>query len=103
MQDCQLWFKHHATMEASTKFIVTCYEIWRNRNEQIFQNMQADTWNSINIIVFYHASMVYTLCTTSKHHVAHQVRWNLPPEDYIKINVDDSSFGNPENAGFDVL
>jgi len=51
MQDCQLWFKHHATMEAGTKFIVTCFEIWRNRNEQIFQNVQKDTWNYVNNII----------------------------------------------------
>jgi len=31
-----------------------------------------------------------------------QVRWN-PPEGYIKVNVDGSSFGNPSNAGFEGL
>jgi ribonuclease HI len=87
-------------MEAGTKFIVACFEIWRNRNEHIFQNVQKDTWNSVNNIISYHASMVHALGTTSKHHVVRQVRWNLPPEGYIKINVDGSSFGNPGNAGF---
>jgi len=74
MQDCQLWFKHHATMEASTKFIVTCFEIWRNRNEHIFQNVHKDTWNSVNSIISYHASMVYALGTTSKHHMVLEQR-----------------------------
>jgi len=44
--------------------------------------------------------MVYTLGTTSKHLVARQIRWNLPSEGYIKINVYGSFFGNPDNTGF---
>ncbi|KAH1246175.1 putative ribonuclease H protein [Glycine max] len=28
------------------------------------------------------------------------VKWNHPPPSVIKINVDDSSFGNPEDSGF---
>ena len=44
--------------------------------------------------------MVHALGPTNKRHVTRQVRWNPPPEDFIKINVDGSSFGNPGNAGF---
>jgi predicted amidophosphoribosyltransferase len=40
MQDCQKWFKHHSTIETGTMFIVTCFEILRNRNKEIFQNVK---------------------------------------------------------------
>lgn len=29
-----------------------------------------------------------------------RVRWHPPTDGYIKVNVDDSSFGNPSNVGF---
>ncbi|MCI11085.1 ribonuclease H protein [Trifolium medium] len=44
--------------------------------------------------------MVQTLRPTNKHHVIRQVRWHPPPEGFIKMNVDESSIGNPGNAGF---
>jgi hypothetical protein len=59
--------------------LITYFEIWKNRYEEIFQNVKKDTWNSINTIISYHASMVHALGTTSKHHVTRQVRWNSPP------------------------
>ena len=95
MQNCQIWFKHHATSEARTLFIVTCFEIWQNINEDIFQNMNKDTWAFVNIIILYHYSMVHMLGPTNKHHVTRQVRLNPLPEGYIRVNVDKSSFGNP--------
>ncbi|KEH30503.1 hypothetical protein MTR_4g073630 [Medicago truncatula] len=100
MQDCQKWFKHHSTIETGTMFIVTCFEIRRNRNKEIFQNVKKDHWASVNSIFFYHSSMVVVLGRTSKHHVVRHVCWYPPPEGYIKVNVDDSYFGNPANAGF---
>lgn len=95
MQNCQIWFKHHATSEACTLFIVTCFEIWQNRNEYIFQNMNKDTWVSVNTILLYHYSTVHALGPTNKHHVTRQVRLNPLHEGYIRVNVDEYSFGNP--------
>jgi hypothetical protein len=46
MQDCQSWFKHHATTKAGSMFIVTCFEIWWNRNEEVFQNVKKDNLGS---------------------------------------------------------
>jgi hypothetical protein len=100
MQDCQSWFKHRATTEAGSMFIVTCFEIWRNRNEENFQNVKKDNWASVNDIYLYYFSMVHALGPTNKQYVIHQIRWHPPPEGYIKVNVDGSSFGNPGNAGF---
>jgi len=43
MQDYQDWFKHHSTIETDTMFIVvTCFEIWQNRNGEIFHNVKKD-------------------------------------------------------------
>jgi len=50
-----------------------------------FSKMRRKTWNSVNNITSYHASMVHALGTTSKHYVTHQVHWNSP-KGYIKIN-----------------
>lgn len=61
--------------------------------------MKKDTLASLNTILSYHSSMVHALNLTNKHHVACQVRWNLP-KGYIKVIVDDSSFGNHDNPGF---
>jgi len=35
--------------------------------------------------------MVHALGPTNKCYVTRQVRWNPPPKDFIKINVDGSS------------
>jgi len=43
--------------------------------------------------------MVHALDPTNKRHVTHHVRLNLPKR-YIEVNVDDSSFGNHDNACF---
>ncbi|KAK2382027.1 TMV resistance protein N [Trifolium repens] len=100
MQDCHSWFKHHATTKAGYMFVVTCFEIWRNRNEEVFQNVKKDNWTSVNDIYSYHSSMVHALGPTNKQHVIRQIRWHPPPEGYIKVNVDGSSLGNLGNAGF---
>jgi len=40
--------------------------------------------------------------STNKQHVILHICW-YPPECCIKVNVDMSSFGNPDNRGFDGL
>jgi len=33
----------NVTSKADTFFVVTCFEIWRNRNKDIFPNMKKNT------------------------------------------------------------
>lgn len=47
IQDCQIWFKHHVVRERGNMIISVCYGIWRNRNEEIFQNITKTTWASL--------------------------------------------------------
>ena len=84
MQDCQKWFKHHSTIETGTMFLVTCFEIWRNRNEEIFQNVKKDHWASVNSIFSYHSSMVVALGSANKHRVVRHVRWYPPLKVILK-------------------
>jgi hypothetical protein len=62
--------------------------------------VKKDHWASVNSIFSYHSSMVVALGSANKHCVVRHVCWYPPPEGYIKVNVDGSSFGNPGNAGF---
>lgn len=98
MHNCHIWFKIMLLVRR-TLFHWTSFEIWRNRNEDIFQNVKKDTLASVNTILSYHSSMAHALSPTNKHYVTCQVRWNLP-KGYIKVIVDDSSFGNHDNPGF---
>jgi len=95
MTNCHIWFKHHAMLNTRPLFIVTCWEIWRNKNGKFFQQVKKDTWASVNSIFSYHSSIIQVLSHTDKHHIHRQVRWYPPKDGYIKVNMDGSSFGNP--------
>jgi len=58
---CQIWFKHHALSKTRSLFLVICWEIWRNINDEIFQNNKKDNWASVNSIFSYHSSMIKAL------------------------------------------
>jgi uncharacterized membrane protein YjdF len=73
MQDSRIRFKHHATTEAGSMFIATCFEIWRNKNKEIYQNVKKDNWASVNDIYSYHSSIVHALGPTNKQHVIRQI------------------------------
>jgi hypothetical protein len=79
-------------------FIVTCFEIWRNRNNEIFQHVKRDTLTSVNNIFSYHSSMVQALGPIRMQCVTRRVHWHPPSEGIIKVNVDGYSFGNLGNA-----
>lgn len=54
-------------------------------------------------IFLYHSSVVQVLGPIINQHMIRHVHWDPSLEGIIKVNVDVSSFGNPDNAGFDGL
>jgi hypothetical protein len=68
-------------------FIGICWEIWRNRNEDIFQNIKKDNWASVNSILSYHSSLINVLVRHEDHPVLRNVRWHPLTDECIKVNV----------------
>jgi len=71
--------------------------------KRFFKMLEKLNGASVNNIISYNSSMVHALGPTNKCHVTHQVCWNPPPKDFIKINADGYSFVNPGNSDFERL
>lgn len=80
-------------------YMLTYFEIWQNRNRENFQYVKTNNYDSVNNIYPYHSFMAYALGPTKKQQLIRQVRWH-PLLIAIKVNVDGSYIGNPDNAGF---
>lgn len=68
---CQVWLEHHAMAKIGSLFIGICWEIWRNRNEDIFQNIKKDNWASVKS---YHSSLINALVRHEDRPVLRNVR-----------------------------
>ena len=81
-------------------FLAAIWNIWYARNATVFDN-NPPNWN----IQILHINHLANACfrafmESNKHRIERWVRWKPPPDSYIKLNSDGSSFGNPSTAGF---
>lgn len=81
-------------------FLLTCWFIWRSRNEEVFNDYCLPPWSVINSIKseYVVSSQVYGAVQIAS--VTWEVVWTPPIGDTIQVNVDGSSSGNPGHAGF---
>ena len=82
------WLKEFSLGNSTSLFLATFWCIWCARNEFIFENKCS------------HPSSNHAFSTTSTHRSSIAVSWHRPPPHFIKVNIDRSSFANPERAGF---
>lgn len=76
------------------------WSIWRTRNAEIFSDQVWNDWYLLNYIRTLHDSIVKAYGPMYSTQTIREVKWNPPPENYIKLNVDGSSFGNPGRSSF---
>jgi len=69
-------FADVATEYSVSKGLISCSEIWRNRNNEIFQHVKKDTLASVNNIFSYHSSMVQALGPIHMQCVTRHVHWH---------------------------
>lgn len=100
ISDVTIWVQTNSMADYGVTFILTCWFIWRSRNEQVFNDTCWPTWLIINKIK---SELDIILLTFGSHpcwNNPHEVVWLPPADGSIKVNVDGSSFGNPGQAGY---
>lgn len=98
--DCKDWFKTYAANAHGALFLIVCWCIWKGRNAKIFSDLVWTDWYMINYIHTLHNSIHKAFGSTHNSHAVREVKWNPPADNFIKLNVDGSSFGSPGRSGF---
>ncbi|KAL5171611.1 putative ribonuclease H protein [Glycine soja] len=81
-------------------FSITCWFIWRSRNEEIFNDKVQPVWHIANQIHTLN-DIIYKDVTQSLQQPSPMlVLWIAPPGNVMKLNTDGSAFGNLGQAGF---
>lgn len=44
IDDLTIWFKTHALMDNGTLFVITCWFVWRARNDAVFSDNNWSNW-----------------------------------------------------------
>ncbi|CAN1771029.1 Putative ribonuclease H protein At1g65750 [Linum perenne] len=91
------WDSNIQNSEGQTTFGITCWIIWRSRNERLFQNSIASAdviaatvryWQ--NTVITAQAAAAQTRCLNSSTREVHHVCWNPAPDPWITLNTDGS-------------
>lgn len=82
----------------STLLPFCLWNIWRNRNSNIFNNRSSPTFLKF---AYSEAVEFFQLCSNSipKKPITIHLSWIPPPRHYFKLNTDGSSLGNPGKEG----
>ena len=82
-------------------FPFLCWNLWLGRNDCIF-NDQSRSQPSL-VHSFVNAATEYHFLAGPVHHsrikIPQFIRWEFPPDPFIKLNTDGSAIGNPRLAG----
>lgn len=99
-QDCYNWIISNIHGAHGVAFAIICWFIWKARNASTFEDVSWEPWYMVNQIATLHGVLhdVYGKNPVTKG--TRQVTWSSPPPDFVKINVDGSSLGNPGRSGF---
>lgn len=101
--DSSTWIRHYAGSTHGGLFVVTCLILWKHRNARIFNNVVWENWFIISQI-WNLQSIIRKFFVPKPSHV-HDIsaRWIPPTSNFIKLNTDGSSLGNPDNVVFGCL
>ena len=86
----------HYQLPWKSYFPFLCWNLWLARNEQsCFQNL------IIHRVVQFTTEFFFLVCPAKniKLKIPRIIKWNAPPEPFIKLNIDGSSLGNLGLAG----
>jgi len=91
----EVWILSNARGSNGTLFIVTCWILWRRRNEALFNDVNLQHWEILS-----HIHMLVSDIHKAYGVIPHQalpwsVKWHPSPCGSYKFNVDCSSIGNP--------
>ena len=81
-------------------FFLRCLDFWFQQNRVVFNNH--NTCNSLKIETLTKATEFAYLGLNERVKqsiIPIQVRWLPPPNDWVMLNIDGSSMGNPGRAG----
>lgn len=94
------WIYKNADIEHGITFIVACWMIWKAINAAVFTDKNWEDWHTVNQIHVQSETIRCTLQSSASNRTQKEVIWSPPPENFIKLNVDGSSFGNPGRSGY---
>lgn len=94
------WLHTNAITDYGVFFILTCWFIWRARNDEVFNDHCQPIWAIINSIKSELTLTSQLYGSVTGRCSMREVVWTPPPDNVIKVNVDGSSLGNPGPAGF---
>lgn len=94
------WMQGFASQDRGIVFIVTCWVIWRARNQYVFEDIQWSIWTILNKIRTHHEAIMSAYGSSSFSRPVRQVQWCPPSGNAVKLNVDGSCIGNPGRSGY---
>ncbi|KAL4299362.1 hypothetical protein AHAS_Ahas17G0093300 [Arachis hypogaea] len=108
----ELWLRWNLTSKLGrdpedswiTLFMVTCWQIWRWQNKEIFSPQFKRPNEAKNIILNLVNEIETTfpkeaIFTQERKRIEVQVAWKPPMKNWVKVNTDGASRGNPGQAG----
>lgn len=99
IQDSCSWLWCNIDEAHGTLFAVTCWILWKARNEELFNDISWDRWYIVNQILSLHRLVRTAFGSDNHSNSPKEVKW-CPPLNAYKLNVDGSSFGNLCRSGF---
>ena len=106
----QAWLRSNATGNAVMSptqlpwrvyFPFLCWNLWLVRNDRIFNNQSRSQQGLVHSSM--NAATEYHFLAGPMHHshvkTPQFIRWQFPPDPFIKLNTDGSAIGNPGLAG----
>lgn len=94
------WLSKYATKANGELFVIVCWCIWKSRNSEIFTDTVWSDWYMTSCIQSLHDSIIKAFGSSQNSKLAREVKWSPPLDNYIKLNMDGSFFGNPGRSGF---
>jgi hypothetical protein len=100
VSSCYDSFTHCASEKNGQLFLISCWYIWKARNEELFSDTSWEDWKVLNLINTHHDATIRSFGSVHNHREARLVSWKPPSGAAVKLNVDGSSLGNPGRSGF---
>ena len=98
--DVKVWLKYNATSHHSFIFLAALWNIWYSRNERVFSDSHL-THHGLIRKILHLADLCSSIFVSNPVRIERRwVGWSMPQNNFVKLNCDGSSIGNPGRAGF---